>query len=641
MLSSDLSLKELLDDLHVPALGCSSQYQVVYANSTFCAHYALPEADVQGKSFFDIASGMWNTPDIYTKLIIASHTQTPVRLTAIPNTLSPQAKPMTLEVTPFAQGANVLIVISEANPSDLITPLDLQTRISQVQMQLAFEAGQVTVWDYDIAENQLAVGGVLISDYEHHASKIPTTMLEALATIDPSARESLSRAIINATLTGQLGPIEFPASYLTGKIGWIELRGRVYFDERGIPIRAVGVSINITERKLLEEAVSVNAHLVEQIAINAPFMVVVFDLTTLDYLYRNRYTNDFLGISPDQPFALSDAVVWTHPEDRDKVALIIEKLTSMQPGEMIEFEARLKNQAGAYRWMQIRVTPFKMGGDRHPEQVLALAFDVTEHKKAEAEALDYAIEREKAHALERLIQDISHDFRTPLTVSQTAIYLLQRYVEQLLHEVSMQSPTVEKVRHQIELVQENIRQVTELVETLFDVVRLEHLPNLNYRAEDVNALVKWAVESLVERIHRKGLTLHTNYFEEPLPVLVEASEVKHALRRIIENAVQYTPSGGTITIETDRERHLATICVNDTGIGIAEEDLPHIFEPFFRSDRARTRTSGSFGVGLSIARKIISAHSGRIKVSSELGKGSQFQIFIPLDIELDSIPDHS
>ena len=95
------------------------------------------------------------------------------------------------------------------------------------------------------------------------------------------------------------------------------------------------------------------------------------------------------------------------------------------------------------------------------------------------------------------------------------------------------------------------------------------------------------------------------------------------------NAERYTPSGGSVTMELERDRSTVIVRVRDTGIGIPEEDIPHIFDRFYRVDKARSRAMGGTGLGLSIAYEIVRRHSGEIRVDSKVGEGTAFSICLP------------
>jgi signal transduction histidine kinase len=116
-----------------------------------------------------------------------------------------------------------------------------------------------------------------------------------------------------------------------------------------------------------------------------------------------------------------------------------------------------------------------------------------------------------------------------------------------------------------------------------------------------------------------------------VPVEADSSALRRALLILIDNAVKYTPRGGLVTVELNTSTGFAIVSVSDTGIGIAREEVPHIFDRFWRADKTRSREEGGAGLGLSIAKWIVETHRGSIDVESEPGKGSTFRVRVPLD----------
>ena len=216
--------------------------------------------------------------------------------------------------------------------------------------------------------------------------------------------------------------------------------------------------------------------------------------------------------------------------------------------------------------------------------------------------------------------DASHELRTPVAVMRTRAELSLR-----------KTRTVAEYREALTQIHAELEKTSDLVEKLMLLARAD------YGAE-VLKLSSANLGDIVRDACSQGRTLSENKqisFNEQIPdspVLIRADE--HALRRLflilIDNAVKYTPSGGRVEVLVSTENGSALAAVRDTGIGIAAEDLPNVFERFYRADKARSRDSGGVGLGLSIGRWIAEAHAGSIEVQSSPGQGSVFQVRLPL-----------
>jgi two-component system phosphate regulon sensor histidine kinase PhoR len=129
---------------------------------------------------------------------------------------------------------------------------------------------------------------------------------------------------------------------------------------------------------------------------------------------------------------------------------------------------------------------------------------------------------------------------------------------------------------------------------------------------------------------RKGLVLEADYAPDLPPVPGDVRLLQEAVQNLLDNAVRYTPPGGRIRVHAEAVRGEVLLSVSDTGVGIPRADQQRVFERFYRADAARSRESGGTGLGLAIAKHLVEAHGGRIRVESELGRGSTFTVSLPL-----------
>jgi signal transduction histidine kinase len=153
---------------------------------------------------------------------------------------------------------------------------------------------------------------------------------------------------------------------------------------------------------------------------------------------------------------------------------------------------------------------------------------------------------------------------------------------------------------------------------------------LVYQTEDITELVKQAVTPWQPKIAAKEISLSVNLPDNLPPVNIDWQRVSQVLHNLLENAVAHTRKGGTINVSAITQGDWVEVCVSDTGEGIPAEDLPHIFERFYRVDKSRARATGGSGLGLTIAKRLVEAHGGTITVQSELGKGSRFSFTLPI-----------
>jgi two-component system sensor histidine kinase BaeS len=233
-------------------------------------------------------------------------------------------------------------------------------------------------------------------------------------------------------------------------------------------------------------------------------------------------------------------------------------------------------------------------------------------------AMASALEHTEQRRME-LIGDVAHELRTPVTV-------LRGYVEGLADGVFPPSAeTWEKL-------QEETGRLGRLVEDLQEVSRAE-AGQITLATASLNPseAVKSAVARLTPGLAPGGLVLETDAPDDLPAVLADPDRLDQVLTNLLTNAVRYTPPPGTVTIAARRQGPQVAFSVRDTGIGIAPEDLPNIFERFFRADRSRSRSSGGSGVGLTIAKALAEAMGGSLSASSEgSGKGSTFTLLLPL-----------
>jgi PAS domain S-box-containing protein len=256
--------------------------------------------------------------------------------------------------------------------------------------------------------------------------------------------------------------------------------------------------------------------------------------------------------------------------------------------------------------------------------LVGISRDITARKEIEAQTVRLAIEQERVKALQQFIRDISHDLRTPLTVISTSAYFLEK----------LNDP--EKQRERLHTIETQVQHLTHILDSMQQVSRLDTETEIfDLKPLQINRMIEEIVDGYqaVARTKHQKLSL---MIDADLPsIAADEFSLKQAVEQVVKNALTYTPNEGEITISASKQERYVVIEVRDNGIGISSHDQALIFDHFYRVSEARPLVKGSAGLGLSIARRIIEAHDGRIEVQSEPGRGSTFRMMLPIV----SLPD--
>jgi signal transduction histidine kinase len=247
---------------------------------------------------------------------------------------------------------------------------------------------------------------------------------------------------------------------------------------------------------------------------------------------------------------------------------------------------------------------------------LAAAFNDMSQRLEES----FSKERELERNRREMMQAVSHDLRTPLAA-------IQAMVESINDGVVSDEETVKRYMRSTQTEVENLNQ---LINDLFELAQLDAgLLDLRIETSSVQDLISDTLESMSAQARAQKLTLSGKVDEELSPVDIDPQRVQRVLYNLVQNALRHTPPDGTISIQARDVGEEVQVEVKDTGEGIPECELSHIFQRSYRVDPSRTRGSGGAGLGLSIVLGIVEPHGGRIWVESGLGKGSSFTFTLP------------
>ena len=280
---------------------------------------------------------------------------------------------------------------------------------------------------------------------------------------------------------------------------------------------------------------------------------------------------------------------------------------AMRQGGVYTNEVAARTAVGrGHRPLRLYVSPMKQ--DDRVVGALAIVEDITELRRLEQVRTDFAA-------------NVSHELKTPLTS-------IRGFVE-TLQAGAIDHP--EMAHKFLNIIQMETERLTRLINDILSISKLEsgndevatERIRLDKKAYDV-------CEMLSIHAQEKEVTLNYRLNSEPVFIIGNPDRVEQLLINLTENAIKYNKPGGSVTVQVFKSAQEANITISDTGIGIAEENLPRLFERFYRVDKGRSRQMGGTGLGLAIVKHIVRSMDGEIEVHSKLGEGTEFLITLPL-----------
>ncbi len=257
---------------------------------------------------------------------------------------------------------------------------------------------------------------------------------------------------------------------------------------------------------------------------------------------------------------------------------------------------------------------------RTADEVGALgnAFNLMAGQLEQAERSRQEMEAARRH----LLAAVSHDLRTPLSAIRV---MLEAIEDGVVDDVE----TIERYHRAM---QGEVARLSGLIDDLFELSQIEAgVLGLRRERAAVGDLIAETAEAMRAEAERAGVRLCCDVPAALPPISADMQKLHRVLGNLLANAVRHTPAGGVVRLSASVHESEIAIVVADSGEGIAPEDLPHVFERFYRGDKSRSRAGGGAGLGLAIARGLVQAHGGRIDVESAPGAGAAFSVHLPLD----------
>jgi two-component system NtrC family sensor kinase len=217
------------------------------------------------------------------------------------------------------------------------------------------------------------------------------------------------------------------------------------------------------------------------------------------------------------------------------------------------------------------------------------------------------------------VHTVSHDLRSPLTAILGYVELIERA-----------GNVNDLQRDFIHRVQVSVHNITSLIDDLLDLGRIESGFDTRKEGLQIDQILRYTLESLKKQLEEKNQQVSLNLSDAFPALFANPVQVRRLVENLLENAIKYTPQGGSIAVSASTEQNQVILQIADNGIGIPALDLPYVFDKFYRASNASADVVGT-GLGLAIVKSIVDQHQGRIWVDSTVGKGTTFTIVLPLN----------
>ena len=411
---------------------------------------------------------------------------------------------------------------------------------------------------------------------------------------EPEKTESLrpqdtirNRELTYKTKDGRLIPMSFNASVLT--------------DEAGNVTGVVAGAKDITEQKLAETEIKKEKRFSENIVATVPDSLLVVD-KDLWIKSANRTFYETFQIVPEK--TIGTRITDILGDEDGRLSTELTKLFGTE--DMLEnLELHYQSENLGERIFNITVRGILV---EEEEEELIVLQDITKKKE---------IDRMKSE----LISNVSHELRTPMSIVKEGVSLV---LDGVLGEVKGDQKDI------LSRVKNNIDRLARLINDILDISKIEAgRMVLKKSLVDISSLAKEILISFKNQAEEKNIKLITHLNAESPDISIDSDRISQVLTNLISNSIKFTPENGQITLGVEDRKDKVEISVEDTGIGIAEENIPDLFERFSQIDRVDGPGEKGTGLGLAISKEIVEMHKGKIWVDSELGKGSKFTFSLP------------
>jgi PAS domain S-box-containing protein len=501
--------------------------------------------------------------------------------------------------------------------------VEVELRESEERLRLALSAARMGTWDWSIQNGNITSSDIMKSLFGLSKEALDGSLKLFADQIYPQDCEHVMTAIFNAVNNESEYNVEFRVVYSDRTVRWLHSQGRVYFNLERQPIRMAGVTVDITERKISQQALQESEEFRKRMVESSPDCIKVLDLKGR-LIYMNGAGICLLEIEDFESYLHRP---WCRLWEGEHLEQAQQALTEALSGLVCTFQGYYPTAKGKPKWWDVSVSPmFNTLGN--VESVLVVSRDISDRKHAEVEREQLLTKEQKAReeaeranqAKDDFLAILSHELRAPLNPILGWAQLLQ-------------IRTFDKVKtaEALSTIERSAKSQAKLIDDLLDVAKiLRGKLSLETVPTNLVLVIASALRGVKLAAEGKSILIHSSLPNE-IFVSGDRTRLQQVIENLLSNAIKFTPSHGRVDIRLERTSKMAKITVCDTGKGIDHNFLLHIFEPFRQEDSSTTRKYGGLGLGLAISRTLVEAHGGTISADSEGdGKGATFTVQLPL-----------
>jgi PAS domain S-box-containing protein len=481
---------------------------------------------------------------------------------------------------------------------------------ASVRLQSMMGAAEIGGWVWDLRTNEVTVDRNFATLYGRtDENEVRGAAPIFKNQIHPDDLAAVQAADEIAKRTGVLNSVEYRIVRPDGSVRWVVNRGKAHFDDTGKAILLPGLIIDITARKLAEQALRDSEKLYRAVGESIEYGVWLCDAAG-----RNIYASDsFLRLIGMTQKECSD-LGWLkalHPDDTHTT--VVAWKDCVQAGAAWYREHRVRATDGRYHPILAQGVPIR--DDRgHITGWAGINLDISRLKSTE-EAL-----READRRKDEFLATLAHELRNPLAPIRHAVRILD-------------SAAADPAQHRWgrEVIARQVRHMAWLLDDLLDVSRITR-GQLDLKKDYVKlqAIVEMAVETARPLIEAKQHTLTIHLPESAIELEADPLRLSQVVSNLLTNAAKYTDAAGRITLTAALECDELVIRVKDSGIGLTPTTIPGLFTMFSQVNSAIDRAEGGLGIGLALVKGLVALHGGQVFASSEgLGRGSEFTVRLP------------